>query len=245
MQNKPKMILFDYGNTLLYEPDWDSTCGDMALMKYITKNPNNCTLEDIRNSAEVIFGTHIERVRELGYDISAHVGNRVLYECLGIEFSLTPVEHETVFWDAASYGAVMPGADEMIKYINSKGIRSAIISNLLWSGEALTIRFRRLLPDNRFEFVITSSDYLFRKPNPILFKTALGKAGLNAEDVWFCGDNTEADVEGSAAVGIYPVWYENKAPGDYKKTQKHTKAPHCEHLHICDWNELILALEQF
>lgn len=33
----PKMILFDYGHTLLYEPGWDSVRGNEELLKYVTK----------------------------------------------------------------------------------------------------------------------------------------------------------------------------------------------------------------
>ena len=32
---------------LLYEPGWDSLRGNAELLKYVTKNPNNYTLEDV------------------------------------------------------------------------------------------------------------------------------------------------------------------------------------------------------
>lgn len=99
-------------------------------------------------------------------------------------------------------------ADKMLDYINDRDIRSGVISNIGWSGSALTERINRLLPKNKFEFIIASSDYMFRKPSPMIFELALKKAGLNASDVWFCGDNIKADIEGSAGVGIFPVWYE-------------------------------------
>lgn len=204
----PKMIIFDYGHTLLYEPGWDSARGNVALLKYATKNENGYTFKDVQKGADLIFGQHIESVRKLGYDIPGQVGDRLLYESFGIEFSLTPHEMENVFWNAASMGEIMPDADKLIDYINGKGIRSAIISNLLWSGEALTERLNRLLPNNQFEFVMTSSDYLFRKPNRMLFEVALRKAELDATDVWYCGDNPETDVEGTAsnyAKRIYEV----------------------------------------
>ena len=86
----PKMIIFDYGNTLLYEPDWSTLKGNAELLKYAVKNPNRCTIEDVRNGAELIFGEHIESIRKIGYDICGQIGNKVLYEYLGIEFSLTP-----------------------------------------------------------------------------------------------------------------------------------------------------------
>lgn len=239
----PKMIIFDYGHTLLYEPGWDSVKGNAELLKYAVKNPHNCTLEDVRKGAELIFGEHIGNIHKIGYDIPAQVGNRVLYEYLGIEFSLTPLEMETVFWNGASMGAVMPDAGKMLDYINKKGIRSAVISNLLWSGAALTNRLNRLLPENQFEFVMTSSDYLMRKPNRILFETALRKAGVCADEVWYCGDNPQADVEGASQVGIFPVWYDNDTDKNYKD-RSGERNPKCDHLHIREWNEMVDILER-
>lgn len=239
----PKMILFDYGHTLLYEPGWDSVKGTAELLKYATKNPNHCTLDDVTKGAELIFGKHIENVRKIGYDISRQVADKVLYEYLGIEFSLTPLEMETVFWNGTSMGAIMPGADKMLDYINRNGIRSAVISNLVWSGSALTERLNRLLPNNQFEFVITSSDYLMRKPNRILFDIAIRKAGVAPDEIWYCGDNPQADIEGASQVGIYPVWYDNDTEKHYKDRSKE-RLPQCEHLHIHEWHEMIDLLEK-
>lgn len=85
----PKMILFDYGHTLLYEPGWDPVRGNERLLQYATKNPGNCTLEDVRRAAEWIFGEHVEAVRKMGYEICGRVADKTLYEYLGIEFSLS------------------------------------------------------------------------------------------------------------------------------------------------------------
>lgn len=238
----PKMILFDYGHTLLYEPGWDTVKGNIALMNYVTKNPRNYSLEDVVERAELIFGVHMEAIRKNGYEICARVAHKTLYESLGMEFSLSPLEMETVFWNGASAGARMPDADILLDYLHKNGIRSAVISNLIWSGEALRERLNRLLPDNRFEFVMTSSDYFLRKPNRLLFEIALEKAGLCADEVWFCGDHPQKDVEGASAVGIFPVWYENDT--DDRPTKPTSGgSPRCEHLHIHEWRELILELE--
>lgn len=239
----PKMILFDYGHTLLCEPGWDPVRGNEELLKYAVKNPNHCTIADVQKDAERIFGEHIGSIRKMGYEICGQVCNRVLYESLGIELSLTPLEMETVFWDAASIGAMMPETDKMLEYLRENGIRTAVISNLMWSGEALTKRLNRLLPENQFEFVMTSSDYLVRKPNPLLFEIALQKAGLCGEEVWYCGHNPKADIEGAAQVGIYPIWYDN----DLEKGNRdgsHESPPVCEHVHIHQWSEMLDLLEK-
>ena len=186
---KPEMIIFDYGHTLLYEPDWNSDRGNAELYKYITKNPNNCSLDDIRREINTVFD-EIHKVRKtLNYDIPCATGHRLAYEHLGIEFSLTPLEQEIVFWSAATPGAVVPYADTMLDYLNNAGIRTAVISNNGWSGEALRERIDRLLPHNQFEFIISSCDYMVRKPDNRLFDIALNKAALCADQVWYCGDS--------------------------------------------------------
>ena len=239
----PKMILFDYGHTLLYESDWNPVRGNEELLKYVTRNPNHCTLDEVRKAAELIFEKQIECVRKLGYELSGQVGNKVLYEYLGMEFSLTPLEMEIIFWNGASMGAIMPDADTMLDFLNQHGIRSAVISNLLWSGAALTERLNRLLPNNQFEFVMTSSDYFMRKPNRILFDIAVRKAGVAPGEIWYCGDNPQADVEAASQVGIFPIWYDNDTEKDYKDRSKE-RIPQCEHLHIHAWNEMINLLEK-
>ena len=98
---RPQMILFDYGHTLLYEPDWDAERGDRALLAYAVKNPKNCGVGEIRREVAEVFG-EIERIQEAeGVSIPCILGDRLVYEHLGIEFSLTPHEQETVFWTAA------------------------------------------------------------------------------------------------------------------------------------------------
>ncbi len=235
----PKMIIFDYGRTLLCEPEFDLKRATADLFEYVTKNPDGYTVEDVCSYADEIYNKHINSIRNSGYDVGKQTIDKLIYERLGIEFSLTPLEMEIVFWRGASKGDIMPNADKIIDYINQKGIRSAVISNLIYSGDALTERFNRLLPNNKFEFVMTSSDYLFRKPNKLMFEIALGRVGLDATDVWYCGDNVIADIESSSQLGIYPVWYDNDTDvnGDDIK-------PNCEHLHIGEWQEMISVLNE-
>ncbi len=228
----PKMIIFDYGDTLLCEPEWNTERGNRELLKYATLNPDNCTVEDVQKAAELIFG-FAENVRKVGCDICGQIGNRALYEYLGIRFSLTPLEQEIVFWNACSVGAVMPDADKVIDCLNALGIRTAVISNLLWSGEALRERLDRLLPRNKFEFVMTSSDYFIRKPSPVIFDIALKKAGLKAEEVWYCGNDFADDIEGANSADIFPVWYDRK---------DENRRAEFEYLHINSWKEFLDVL---
>ena len=239
---KPKMILFDYGHTLLCEPGFDFLRGEKSLFEYIKSNKNGLTPKQVCDFSQELF-ERIGVVRELGLELHEWQFQRFLYEYLEIELSISLPEAEKIFWYHVSAGAMMPNADRIIDYINANDIRSGVISNIGFSGAALTERINRLLPQNKFEFIIASSEYMFRKPNPMLFELALKKAGLNAGDVWFCGDNIKADVEGSVAVGIFPVWYEDETMDNPSCGQSKSVVPDCDHLHIHDWLELIDVLE--
>ena len=43
----------------------------------------------------------------MGFDFTCQACDRALYEYLGLEFSLMPLEMETVYWNGASMGTVM------------------------------------------------------------------------------------------------------------------------------------------
>ena len=52
---RPKMILFDYGETLLWENDFDFLQGYRAMFQFIAKNPNGVTPEEVYALSEGIF----------------------------------------------------------------------------------------------------------------------------------------------------------------------------------------------
>ena len=126
---------------------------------------------------------------------------------MGIELSLTSSQIDRVFWDAASPAVPTEGIEEFLLYLKERRIRTGVISNIPYWAEVVQERIRRLLPFNDFEFILTSSEYMFRKPHARIFQLALEKADLQPEDVWYIGDNYQCDVVGARNVGIFPVYY--------------------------------------
>lgn len=241
--NLPKMILFDYGHTLLYESGFDDTRGYGALLPYATRNDDNLTASQIAACANELFTDIGKRSRDYGVEIHDHMFQKLLFEYLGLEFSLSRDELDCIYWENAAPGEPMPNVLKLLDFMNEKGIRSGVISNISFSEYTLSERINRLLPNNCFEFIMASSEYVYRKPNKILFEVALKKAHLKPEEVWFCGDNPQFDVTGAASAGIFPVWYESDLECPYRNGIK-DKEPECAHLHIHDWDELISVLEK-
>lgn len=111
----------------------------------------------------------------------------------------------------------------------------------MYSGDILAKRINKLLPNNHFEFIIASSEYVFRKPYPQIFEIALQKANLSPNDVWFCGDNPICDVMGAYNMGMRPVWYTKYADPMMKHKKKCTVLEE-DYITISDWQELIKLL---
>ncbi len=207
----PKMILFDYGQTLITEQRFDGIKGTEAVLKYATRNKYNLTAEQIQERANELnkeFGRYDPGKKHLlQIEIPNTMFTPYLYDSLGIEIALSNAEIDTVFWDAAAPGAPTEGMENFLEYLKNKGIRTGVISNISYAQSAVAGRINRMLPGNSFEFIITSSNYIFRKPNRRIFDLALEKAGLNPDETWYIGDQYECDIKGALNAGIFPVWY--------------------------------------
>ena len=205
------MILFDYGQTLVNEASFDGVKGTAAVMKYAVANKYNKTPEQVQAEANAInaeIGRFDPETRHLSQlEVPTAPFNAYLYESMGISLSVTYEEAGRIFWDAAAPGAPANGIEAFLDYLKDEGIRSGVVSNLSYSGAQLKERIVSLISSNELESVISSADYVFRKPNRRIFELALKKAELKAEQVWFVGDQYRCDIYGAIDAGMFPVWY--------------------------------------
>lgn len=208
---RPKMVLFDYGQTLINELYYDGAKGYSAMLKYAVSNPNNVTGEQIQRDVEEFNGeigrfnpaTRHQRLLELPeYEIGQYIFGKH-----GVEFDRDLREFETIFWDAAAPGEPCRGITEFLDYLQAEDIHTGVVSNISFCGESLRRRVEGCIPNSHFDFFVASSEYVFRKPSRHIFEIAMAKSGFSAEETWFCGDQFKCDVEGALAVGMTPVWY--------------------------------------
>lgn len=207
----PKMILFDYGQTLVAESKFDGVRGTAAVLQHAVRNKYNLSAEQVQARANEInqeFGRFDPEKRHLfQIEIPNTMFTPYLYESLGIEIALTNAEIDTVFWDAAAPGSATESVEDFLKFLKNREIRTGVISNISYAPSVVAARINRLLPENAFEFILTSSNYIFRKPHRRIFDLALEKADLRPDEVWYIGDQYECDVKGALNAGLYPVWY--------------------------------------
>ena len=207
---KPDWIFFDYGETLIHEKKFDSIAGNRRLLEIASENPRGATLDDVRRIADEI--TEISHKVKHGLDVEMYspAVQRLIFENLGVKFSIPWEKVDEEFWDASAPGSAMPGAAEALNKARDLGIRTAVISNMGFHAETLRRRLDRLLPGNALEFIITSSQYALRKPHKLIFGAALTRSG--ARNAWYVGDNLRCDLLGASDAGLYPVWISAHAP---------------------------------
>ncbi len=240
--NKPKMILFDYGQTLVeLDGAFRGIDGYKAVLKHAVKNPYQVSskeLEQFTKGLNKDIGRYQPGIEEANsIEVHSHLFHNYVFDYYGIEFDLTPAEVEKLYWDHAAKGKPTKNCKELLQYLHDHQIRTAIISNISFSGRALEERIRSLFPEHEFEFILASSEYVFRKPHRRIFELGLRKAGLPAGEVWYCGDYAYFDVDGAARAGIFPVWYRGAVEAGNKKQ------PKSDCLTINDWKDLIEYLE--
>lgn len=211
---KPKMVLFDYGETLVHEEGFSAVRGNAALLEYASENKYGCTSDQVaaravEMTAELgrIGGFDPARRAHFEIEVPSSMFNRYLFESLGIKLDLDAENIDRIFWNAASPGVPTDGMDDFLDFLSAEGIRTGVISNISVCEKVVSERINSLLLNNSFEFIITTSSYIFRKPNRRIFELALEKAGLSAGDVWYVGDRYEFDIVGSSGAGMIPVLY--------------------------------------
>lgn len=109
----PKMILFDYGQTLVAEQKMDPIKGTEAVLRYATRNRYHLSAEQVQARAkeinEELGQSDPERRHLLQVEIPNTMFTPYLYESLEIEILLSNSEIDTVFWNAAAPGTPTEG----------------------------------------------------------------------------------------------------------------------------------------
>lgn len=91
----------------------------------------------------------------------------------------------------------------MLEKLRAMGLRLAIVSN---NDGTLARRMKYMKLFDYFEIVVDSAIVRSNKPDAGIFKHALEATGMKPAHVLHVGDLYDADVEGSAALGMDAAW---------------------------------------
>ncbi len=97
-----------------------------------------------------------------------------------------------------------PDCLDTLARLRADGLYLQIVSNI--DDELMHPLAERLGLGAAFDVLTSSEEAGSCKPDPAIYRYALAKAGLDAEQVLFVGDSTVHDIEGPAAAGMRTAW---------------------------------------
>jgi putative hydrolase of the HAD superfamily len=199
-------VLLDYGGTLVQELGFDARAGNAWLLAHASYVPPGVTIDVVMARAQRISAEVSERRDELGVEAPWASLTRLIHDYLGTRFDLPMTELELGFWDASMTTRAMPGAREALGAICAAGVPMAVVSNASFSAAAIRHELAKHGLADDLAFVMVSSDYVVRKPNPLLLEAAATRLGVAPRDIWFVGDRLDTDVAGARGAGMFAVW---------------------------------------
>lgn len=95
--------------------------------------------------------------------------------------------------------------NKTLEKLKANDYRLAIVSNFDYAPTA-----HKLLEEFNlkpfFEEIVISDEVGWRKPKNIIFESVINKLGIDSDNALFVGDNFNADVVGSKALGMGAAW---------------------------------------
>lgn len=95
--------------------------------------------------------------------------------------------------------------DDVLPTLETLKQQELILGLLTNATKDMISAHHRLGLEPHLNFVVTSEEVGANKPSPIIFQAALDRAGVNAAEAVYVGDQYELDVVGARGVGITPI----------------------------------------
>lgn len=232
---RPEMILFDVGGTLFNDGKCMPADG-FEKLRLAAKNPDVTSSSALASFWDEYMNEVSGIKSKSGITLDVPLSAVIKYAAMstGLKFGISSAEQEELFDRYNSTRSVIDGVPELLDAIGSLGIRTAVISNNMMSGESLEMAISHWIPTAKFEFYLTSADLLFTKPSGKIFIAAANYAHLSPADCWYCGDGIIPDVHGAKAAGMTPVLLDEKSSIPFEmRTDNGT-----EYLAVNNWNVL-------
>lgn len=212
-------VLFDWGDTLMkfdYEPELVEA-GHRAGLEALGVEPLpnlQALTAHFREQYEPLFwvpGTVEEieypgLVRKLLGDFGVRVDDDQLARFL---------EAEHAAWEPAR--ALGSSTHALLDALRARGLKVALVSNAFDPLWLLERDLEEMGLRERLDAFVFSSEVGRRKPDPLIFETALSRLGVSAHEALFVGDRLYEDVRGAGELGmttVQAVWFRADAHPD-------------------------------
>lgn len=104
------------------------------------------------------------------------------------------------------------GVFDFLKECGKKGVKLVLVTDLTADVQMKKIAILGL--DSYIDAVVTSEEARLEKPFMPIFRLALKKIGVAAQEVWVIGDSTEKDIAGGNSIGATTILFDIEGIGN-------------------------------
>jgi HAD superfamily hydrolase (TIGR01549 family) len=229
MKNNVKVVLFDLGNTLIYDDhaSWADVYirADRFLWSSLRKFGVNTSTHELFGDHQTLLDYYYKLregdldepgigtvLRDLLNEHKIQLSDEKLQSALRSMYAVTQtnwfIEDDAIptlqvlLKSSYRLGIISNGSDDLNTYelLDKSGIRSY------------------------FEFILSSAAFGKRKPHPGIFREALDHFQIPPDQTVMVGDNYEADIIGARKLGMNTIWITRRIPFASKdpRTQEET-----------------------
>jgi len=104
-----------------------------------------------------------------------------------------------------------PRAADILVHFRSRGVRLGLVTN--GASELQRAKIGRFGLAGYFHHIQVEGEFGAGKPDDSVFRHALSRLGVGADEAWMVGDDLDRDIAGAQGVGIYAVWVDWRGHG--------------------------------
>lgn len=205
-----KAVFFDFVGTLITKKGENVT--HQNIVKEVLRRAGREDLdylkvwEEYEAESSALFkelaGKPYVKIRDVDTDAMRRVAGRYGFEVPEDFWEISIAMHE-------KYGELFPDAVETLKALKDLGLHVGIITDS--DNDYIEAHLKALGIYDLFDSITTSEEAGYYKPHPRPFQLALEKAGVEAGEALYVGDNPAKDCVGAKNVGMMSVLLDPKA----------------------------------
>lgn len=207
-ERRIKAVIFDVGGTLLRprEPYSDT------IYSVVTDAGVEVTTDELHNAVQPAMD---ELWRRTGRDLDLWANDHTIREFWNLYYTIVLTElgvpqderpeivaHIQSIFRQHDHWQTFPEAEDVLHTLHDAGYTLGVVSD--WQTSLLEL-LDHLELTRYFRFVVASAIVKTGKPTPSMFREALRRAHVDAQEALFVGDLYMTDIVGSRAAGMHPV----------------------------------------
>jgi HAD superfamily hydrolase (TIGR01509 family) len=195
-------ILFDYGHTLVWFPKLERT--HLTAARNVQRVLRDLGVSVEVSKARILIESYVPRPD--GTSFSAEEEAKVILASAGVrDFSREDFQRiiDAEWRPYIENARVRNGVREALKRLKAMGLKLGIVANI-WSGGMNPV-LARLGIEGYFDTAVADMDVGFAKPDPGIFRLALGNLDVAPEQAAMVGDNPKTDIKGAHDLGMRTI----------------------------------------